>query len=188
MRIISGTAKGTRLAVPKNRSVRPTLDRVREALFSILGPAVQGSVFLDLFAGTGANGIEAISRGATHCDFVESDSCSREVIRENLKKTGFLDSACILSGTLPSDPKLLVNLCDPYDFIFADPPRSMSQTAELFSVIGDQNLLKTDGIFILERPTQVKSVGPYAGFSLIRSSKYGNTTLAFYRQTDAPTE
>ena len=93
MRVIAGEAKGHRLLTPKGSHVRPTLDRVRESLFSILGPYLEDAQFLDLFAGTGANGIEALSRGAASCTFVDADPRSLQMTRRNLEMTHLIGSA-----------------------------------------------------------------------------------------------
>lgn len=186
MRIIAGKAKGTRLVPPRDKSVRPTLDRVREALFSILGSDIEGALFLDLFAGTGANGIEALSRGAAHCDFVDSDSRSLELIRENLKKTGFVDSAGVFQADIPDGSVSLRSLRAPYDIIFADPPRDFCRETELFTMIHDLKLLKADGKFVLECPSKSKRDVSYYRFSTIRSAKYGDTTLAFFELSTHP--
>lgn len=180
MRIIAGKAKGTRLAPPRDKSVRPTLDRVREALFSILGPDIDGALFLDIFAGTGANGIEALSRGAAHCDFVDTDLRSLELIRENLKKTGFIESAGVFQADIPDRSSSLKSPWAPYDIIFADPPRDFCRQTELFAMIHDLKLLKADGKFVIECPTKSKLDASDDGFSTIRSAKYGDTTLVFF--------
>ena len=121
MRIIAGSAGGTRLAsVP--RGVRPTSDRVRESLFNSLGQFFEGGRVLDLYAGTGALGIEALSRGCGHAVFVERDRAARALILENLRRTGFADRAEVLGGEVEAVVGQLVTRRDRFDLIFADPP------------------------------------------------------------------
>ena len=101
MRVIAGTARGMRLAAPAGLRVRPTSDRVRESLFNIIAPRIEGARFLDLFAGTGANGIEALSRGAAFCSFVDQDARSLAVVRGNLEVTRLIARAQLHRCKLP---------------------------------------------------------------------------------------
>ena len=121
MRVIAGSAGGTRLA-PVPRGVRPTSDRVRESLFNSLGQFFEGGGVLDLYAGTGALGIEALSRGSGYAVFVERDRGARAVIHENLRRTGFADRAEVLGGEVEAMLGRLVGRGDRFDLIFADPP------------------------------------------------------------------
>jgi pantetheine-phosphate adenylyltransferase/16S rRNA (guanine(966)-N(2))-methyltransferase RsmD len=121
MRVIAGTARGTRLA-PVPRGVRPTSDRVRESLFNSLGQFFEGGRVLDLYAGTGALGIEALSRGYGQAVFVERDRRARGVIRENLRRTGFAERAEVFGGEVEAVVGSLVGRGNRFDLIFADPP------------------------------------------------------------------
>jgi pantetheine-phosphate adenylyltransferase/16S rRNA (guanine(966)-N(2))-methyltransferase RsmD len=121
LRIIAGSAGGTRLA-PVPKGVRPTSDRVRESLFNALGQFFRGGRVLDLFAGTGALGIEALSRGSELAVFVERDRAARAVIRENLRRTGFAERAEVLGGEVEIVLGRLVGRGERFDLIFADPP------------------------------------------------------------------
>ena len=121
MRVIAGSAGGTRLA-PVPRGVRPTSDRVRESLFNSLGQFFEGGGVLDLYAGTGALAIEALSRGSGYAVFVERDRGARAVIHENLRRTGFADRAEVLGGEVEAVLGRLVGRGDRFDLIFADPP------------------------------------------------------------------
>jgi 16S rRNA (guanine(966)-N(2))-methyltransferase RsmD len=180
MRIISGSAKGTRLASPPDRRIRPTLDRVREACFSIIGPQIPGSRFLDLFAGTGANGLEALSRGAAWADFVESDPRARTIIEDNVSRTRFNDRAEVLGLSLPSEIDRLAGR-PPYDFVYADPPHAFRDYASLLEAVGCAGLLTETGVLILEHATRTTVpdvIGPY---QRVRDAVYGETTLTFFR-------
>jgi 16S rRNA (guanine966-N2)-methyltransferase len=178
MRVIAGSAGGVRLAVPK-RGVRPTMDRVKAAIFSSLGEAIIGARVLDLFAGSGALGIEALSRGAASAIFVETDRQSAEAIEKNLAKTN-------LKGRLrqqdvfdflgqPSNP-------EKFQIIFADPPyekaRDKSHTEKLLNNQSLSQLLEPNGIFVLEkRPTDTLPQTKF--WRVIRQQTYGATEVLF---------
>ena len=182
MRVIAGRAGGVRLVSPKS-GVRPTMDRVKAAIFSSLGEIVIGSRVLDLFAGTGALGIEALSRGAESALFVEQDRQSIVAIEKNLAKAGFRsrvrqqDVFGYLKGG--GDEK--------FQIIFADPPYEKMKSGEQFTerLLGDENLpklLEADGIFVLEkRPSEKFLV--LKMWELIRQKKYGATEVLFLSPT-----
>lgn len=119
MRIISGTAAGRRLRAPKSQLVRPTLDKVKHAIFNSLGESGGRGRVLELFAGTGALGIEALSRGAEWCDFVDVLPASCRAIRENLRAASLKDRARVIQARVPG---VFKRLEDPYDLVLADPP------------------------------------------------------------------
>lgn len=186
MRIIAGSAKGTRLVPPADRSTRPTLDRVREACFSILGPIVSGARFLDLFAGTGANGLEALSRGAAYADFVESGRNARDILGQNIIRTRMADRATVHGFELPDGLRHLCNAA-PYDLVYADPPHAFDAVPALLAVIEDLGILKPDGIVILEHATRTPSPDRVDQLQRVREAAYGETSLSFYhRQGNAP--
>jgi 16S rRNA (guanine966-N2)-methyltransferase len=120
MRVVAGSFKGQRLAAPKRRSTRPTQDRVREALFNLLGP-VRGVAVLDLYAGSGALGIEALSRGARSATFVDTDPAAARVIRENLARLGIEDAAVARAG-VPGFLRAAARRGERWDLAFCDPP------------------------------------------------------------------
>lgn len=179
MRIIAGSAGGIQLQVPK-RGVRPTMDRVKAAIFSSLGGAVNGAHVLDLFAGTGALGIEALSRGASSVLFVEEDPAAISVIEKNLTKTRLTgrireqDVFTFLNqGT--SDEK--------FSIIFADPPYETMPAGERFTdkLLAHERLpglLDTDGVFVLEkRPAELLPDSPF--WRAMRRKSYGATEVIF---------
>lgn len=180
MRIIAGEARGVRLATPAGRDVRPTLDRVREAFFSMVGPALPGCRFLDLFAGTGANGLEALSRGAAHAGFVESDATARKLIAENVARTKLGDRARVHTLTLPAGLSRLVH-DEPYQFIYADPPHGMTDYAPLLDAIQTHGLLAADGMLVIEHATRTEMPEEIGAFARVRQAKYGATTLSFFQ-------
>lgn len=179
MRIIAGSAKGIRLAPPPDRAIRPTLDRVREAFFSIVGPQLEGSRFLDLFAGTGANGLEALSRGASHADFLEADPKARALIQENAKRTRLADRVTVRPLTLPEGLAQLSRE-DPYDFIYADPPHQFSDYESLFTSIDEAKLDNPGAIVVLEHPTRTPIPDTLGRFTRTRTATYGETSLSFF--------
>ncbi|MBN2310260.1 MAG: 16S rRNA (guanine(966)-N(2))-methyltransferase RsmD [Candidatus Hydrogenedentes bacterium] len=179
MRVIAGKAKGIRLESPKGRGVRPTLDRVRESLFSILGPRLADARFLDLFAGTGANGIEALSRGAVHATFVDNDRRSQELVRRNLGRAGLSDSADCRCLRLPNALASL-SPCEPYDIIFADPPYAFEEFDALLGALQEGRLLAEDGIVVVEHARGAAVPEQTAGLCRQREAVYGDTRLSFF--------
>ena len=177
MRVIAGSAGGIRLAVPK-RGVRPTMDRVKAAIFSSLGDAVIGARVLDLFAGSGGLGIEALSRGASSAVFVENDRQSAKAIDANLAKTK-------LNGRVRHrdvfDFLRLASGAEKFQIIFADPPYEKTEAGESFTEKLLTNkalpqLLETDGIFVLEkRPDEV--LPEMKLWHMVRRKRYGATEV-----------
>jgi len=180
VRVIAGIARGTRLVAPKGLDVRPTLDRVREALFGILAPRLEGARFLDLFAGTGANGVEALSRGAAAAVFADSDDRSLEAIRRNLEATRLAARARVVLLALPKGLSTLAAREQPFDIVFADPPYDFSQYADLLGGIRAESLLAADGILVVEHATRVDLGADWGGFARGRCRAYGDTALSFF--------
>jgi 16S rRNA (guanine966-N2)-methyltransferase len=183
MRIIAGSAGGVRLAVPKH-GVRPTMDRVKAAIFSSLGEAIIGARVLDLFAGSGALGIEALSRGASSATFVENDRRSAEAIEKNLAKTN-------LGGRVRHqdvfDFLSRRSSADKFQIIFADPPYEKSHQGQTHTETLLNNeilpqLLELNGIFVLEkRPSE--TISELKLWRVIRQKTYGATEVLFLHQS-----
>ena len=188
MRVVGGTAGGIPLQVPKT-DLRPTMDVVKNAIFNSLLDCVPGARVLDLFAGTGGLGIEALSRGATACVFVESDRRACDSIRRNLEKTkltgGEISSADVMRWLDRSAPVAA------FDLIFADPPYSKKDgdrdfAVELLASPALRRALAPGGIFILEHlPDQPLPLG--TDWECIRDKRYGATAVAFLRATEPNT-
>jgi 16S rRNA (guanine(966)-N(2))-methyltransferase RsmD len=182
MRVIGGTARGRRLAAFAGREIRPTPDRVREALFSILysrkGPLVDGKV-LDLFAGCGALGIEALSRGASHAWFVDNSRDAVGTIRDNLARCGFSDRATVILRDVREALSTMIG-AGPFDVIFADPPYGRDHAAGLLAGIDRHRPLGMNGLVCLE--TAVSDPTPPRVGALLHSDqrRYGLTMLHFY--------
>ncbi|MHB0975896.1 MAG: 16S rRNA (guanine(966)-N(2))-methyltransferase RsmD [Candidatus Aquicultorales bacterium] len=185
MRIIAGSAKGRKLKTPKTSAIRPTSDRVREALFNIIGAAVVDARVLDLFAGTGALGIEALSRGAREAVFVDEDRSAVKLIADNLELAGFAGRATVVRERVESFLERQGGLTSPFNLIFLDPPYRMSVTA-LSNICGKaaSGFLEAGGLMIFEH--DAKTADPeVTGVILISSKRYGDTAVAIYRKEDA---
>lgn len=181
MRVIAGSHKGRRLLGPRGPGLRPTPDRVKEALFSILGDRVRDAHVLDLYAGTGAIGIEALSRGARRVTFVEAHPASLRVLRDNLTRCG-LDSAAEVH---PDEAEAFLQRrrpdSAPYDVIFADPPYRMDAApllAWLDAVAGPHTLA------IIEHGTKTPPPAEAGRWARLRQYRYGDTSLSLYAPAD----
>jgi 16S rRNA (guanine966-N2)-methyltransferase len=199
MRVIAGSAGGIRLAVPK-RGVRPTMDRVKAAIFSSLGNAVIGARVLDLFAGSGGLGIEALSRGASSAVFVENDRQSAEAIDANLAKTKLIgrirhqdvfDFLRYAAGVEAAVPAAQQQIIEKFTIIFADPPYENTEAGESFTqkLLTNEalpQLLETDAIFVLEkRPGEV--LPEMKLWHVVRQKRYGATEVLFLSKSGART-
>lgn len=173
MRVVAGQARGRRLRSPEGEATRPTSDRVREAVFNALFSlgAVQDARVVDLYAGSGALGIEALSRGAAHAWFVESDRSAVAVIAENLDTLGFRGSATVVPQPVES---ALGGLPDELDLVLVDPPYAFDGWVELLASIGPS--LAVDAVVVVEsdRPVDLP-----AGWEKMRERTYGGTVIAF---------
>lgn len=183
MRITGGRLKGRVLATPRGMKTRPTPDRVREALFSILGD-VSGSVVLDLYAGTGALGIEALSRAASHVTFVESARSALEVLRENLASVALADCATVLSMRVSQAARRLTAQLDEggprFDLVFADPPYEALNEAEVARDISALTPLFTRDARLALEHASLQAPPVISGLHLEQTRKYGDTALSFY--------
>ena len=178
MRIIAGSAKGHPLKVPREVS-RPTTDRVRESVFGILTAVIPKARVLDLYAGSGALGIEALSRGGASCDFVEQNRGACRIIAENLEKTGCEGGRVIQRevGAFLSSERTS------YDLIFADPPYAdgLSDPAgDLIGIEGWEQWLSKDGFLILEREAAGELPNPKE-LALVQSKDYGRSRITIYQ-------
>jgi len=191
VRVIAGSARGRRLksgSAPRNRGagLRPTADRVRESLFSILeagrlgaGP-LSGSAFLDLYAGTGSVGIEALSRGAARATFVESDRARCRLIAENLALTGLAAAAAVVCAPVARALPTLERRGSRCGFIFIDPPYEGGLAADTLNMIGRTGLLVAGGVVVVEHSRRAALPEAAGGLSRIRRESYGDTVLSFY--------
>ena len=180
IRVIAGTARGIRLEAGAGKRVRPTLDRVREAAFSILMPRLDGCRFADLFAGSGANGIEALSRGAAHCAFVDNYRDSLDMIERNLAKARLDASAACYRLALPQGMAQLRDREPPFDLIYADPPFDFENYEELMTHLAEHALLAPQGTAIIEHATDCPMIETAGDLTRTRQCTYGTVTLSFF--------
>jgi 16S rRNA (guanine966-N2)-methyltransferase len=177
MRIIAGQLKGRRLKTPKWTGLRPTSDKLRETLFNVLGAHVQGARVLDSFAGTGAVGIEALSRGAAHVTFVERDRRALALIDDNLQHCGLKEGYAIIRVDFAGAGPRLAGT--PFDIIFLDPPYGDAEMASALTVASG---LATAGTrVIIEHAKRDVAPTEVGGLELIRRLTSGDSALAFYR-------
>lgn len=182
MRIIAGCAKKHLLKVPPGWKGRPTADKVKEALFSILGDSVPDSVFLDLFAGTGSVGIEALSRGAQSAIFIEKDSRAVKGIIHNLKATKLDANSKVLGTDIIKALKLLPQ--GMFDIIFLDPPYSEGFELQIITMVIELQLPSKKGIIIAESSKREELPAEILGYTLYKQQRYGDTKLSFYLKSN----
>lgn len=180
LRIISGTARGVSLKTSKVSFLRPTTDRVRSAIFSILESkqVLLGAQVLDLYAGTGSLGIESLSRGAKFSYFVEKDRKLSELVKDNASKAGFEDSTTVINSPVDS---ALDSLKDPFDLIFVDPPyQIVDQIAGNVAKIIERNLLSHNGSIVIEHSTKSELNITQNMLNQTMERQYGDTTISIY--------
>ena len=180
LRVISGIARGKRLKVPEGK-IRPLSERAREALFNILAPRTSGCDFLDLFAGSGAVGIEALSRGARLAVFVEIDKKSVSVIWENLENTGFSGQAEVYALPVEAALKILNKNSAKFDIIFLGAPYGSPSLIEAMKFLGGYSLLKDSSVVIAEYRFKHDIAETFGVLNIFRKERYGDTVFSFYK-------
>ncbi len=178
MRIIAGVKRGTKLLPPYNNNVRPTADRVKEAIFGRLQFEIQDAVVLDLFAGSGALGLEAVSRGAAEAFLVDSDSRAIDVIEQNVRKTGFENSVKIIKKDYADAIKEFKNKLK-FDIVLIDPPYSSGFYQSAVELIAESGILQDGGIVVLESAMAMESA--YGGMDIEKTKKYGKTYVTYLK-------
>ncbi len=177
MRITGGEARGVRLYAPTSVRVRPTSDRVRGALFQLLGNAVSDAHVLDLYAGTGALGIEALSRGAAAADFVEQNARLCETVESNLEHTGFTHRAKVhrmrVEQALPA-------LEGPYQLVLADPPYDLANMNQMIELLSRPGLVDAAGLVVIEHSKRVTVPDACGALQRRDQRRYGDTELSIY--------
>lgn len=177
MRVITGSARGKRLIAPQGNDVRPTSDKVKEALFSALQFDIEGRRILDLFAGSGQLGIEALSRGAQTATFVDSSNSSIKIIKQNIENTGFSDISKVYSMDYNS---FCAMSHDIFDIVFLDPPYKEGLLIPAIKSV--LPLMSEYGIIVCEYPPQVEIPEEIGGFSILRTYRYGKINVTIYRK------
>ena len=179
MRVITGTARGVQLKTPDGMTTRPTADRVKEALFSIIQFEIPGARVLDLFGGTGQLGIEALSRGAKSAVFVDAGEPACKLIRENLKRTRLEQQGSVVR----SDYLQYLNRCrEQFDIILLDPPYAEVFLENALKCITEIDILQSGGIIVAERPWGKELPWNFEGFTRSKDYNYGKTLLTIYRK------
>jgi len=183
MRIIAGQWKGRRLSAPKGKVTRPTPDRVREALFSILGARIEDASVLDLFAGTGCLGLEALSRGAKHSHFVEKDRRVFGILQENLQ---IADSARVSSMNSPAQRALRVFKKQErsFDLAFLDPPYDHGLLEPTFHNLLELGLVRPSGTVVCEHYSKTEPPSPIESWSLVSTRVFGDVGVSFFEFRD----
>ncbi|WP_342525924.1 16S rRNA (guanine(966)-N(2))-methyltransferase RsmD [Chryseomicrobium sp. FSL W7-1435] len=183
MRIVSGTRKSIPLKALPGEATRPTTDKVKESLFNILGPYFDGEHVLDLFAGSGGLGLEALSRGASHALFVEKNGKAVQVIKENIDKTRFSDQAELYKIDAKYAIERMVQEQKSFDLVFFDPPYAQVQLYGLANALFEKGLIAKDGIVVCEhdRKQDIEHLIPLA--TCYRKEVYGSLAISFFEQT-----
>ena len=177
MRVIAGELKGLRLTAPDWPGLRPTSDRLRETLFNVLAPRIAGARFLDGYAGTGAVGIEALSRGAEHVTFVEQDRRAQSLIETNLAHCGVEDRYAIIRAGFKGAAERLDGA---FDILFLDPPYGAAELAEALAAAGP--LVAGEALLIVEHATRDAAPDTIGGLGRTRQLVQGDSTLSFFRR------
>ncbi len=181
MRIISGLSRGRKLTQIQGRNIRPTSDRVRESLFNIIGPSIRGKRVLDLFAGTGAFGLEALSRGADSAVFVDAAPASCEAIKKNIELCRMADQATLICHDLVNHP--LPPSMGSFDLIFMDPPYNKGYPEKVLEKEGFTDLLTPDTLLIVEQAFKETLTNPLNRLDIYRQKKYSKTLVSFLRKS-----
>lgn len=184
MRIITGTAKGCKLKTPKGWTTRPTTDRVKESLFGILGVRVVDAAILDLFAGTGNLGLEALSRGAASAVFIDQSIQSIQVIKDNAAHTKLEDRAKIVKAEAFNALQRFSQQKEQFDIIFCDPPYRKGLAQKALELAGSLELVKQGGLVIVEQAKDEPVLDGDHLFQLIRSERYGETVIHIFERAD----
>ena len=179
MRVITGRARGVTLKTPEGLQTRPTTDRVKEALFSVIHFDIPGAHVLDLFGGTGQLGIEALSRGAKRAVFVDESDKACKLINENLRRTRLEQEGTVVRG----DYLAYLGRCrEKFNIIFLDPPYAEVFLENALKKITEIDILESGGIIVAERPVGKDLPWDFTGYSRSKDYKYGNTLLTLYRK------
>lgn len=179
IRVIAGSAKGRRLKGPKEREFRPTTGRVKEFIYSYLGPDIENSTILDLFSGSGSLGIEALSRGASHVTFIERDRIHGRIIEQNIQVCGFQNQARLIIGDVFQSIQKLFESKRHFDFVLADPPFRSSLHGRILDTISRYPLLGEKAELLIEHEQHDSAIVP-ENINLLRVRQFGNCHISIY--------
>lgn len=188
MRIISGTKKGLPLKAVPGKDTRPTTDKVKESIFNMIGPYFEGGAGLDLFAGSGGLGIEALSRGFDSMIFVDRDMKAIQTVKDNLRATDFISQSEVYRNEAERALKAIVKRQIAFEGIFLDPPYKKQKLESLLLFIGENQLLVPEGFVMCEHSSDVhlpEEVGP---FKCVRAETYGIISISIFRWADSREE
>ncbi|MEW6211484.1 MAG: 16S rRNA (guanine(966)-N(2))-methyltransferase RsmD [Acidobacteriota bacterium] len=183
LRVIAGKYKGRRLRAPSGLDVRPTSDQLRETLFNIISSRIEGSLFLDICAGSGAVGIEALSRGAESATFIEVGRRACFALEENLRSLGISDQAEIINRDAAAALKKLASTNRQFDLVFFDPPYASPLYSKVMAMLASLDLIAPDGIAVVEHRAKsaIEDCGELIAY---RQVKQGESALTFFRRSD----
>lgn len=180
MRIISGKARGKILKTPENDNIRPTLDRVKENLYNIIGFSIRNAVVLDLFSGTGAIGIEALSRGAKQVYFVDKDKKSYELTKFNVQSAKLEENAVILNKDAENALLEFESKALKFDIIFLDPPYNKGIVQKILQQLEKYNIMQSEGVIIVETDREEETPEKIGKFFKQKEKSYSSTKITFY--------
>lgn len=181
MRVISGKARGIGLETNEGLDTRPTTDRVKENIFNIINWNIHGERVLDLFSGSGALGIEALSRGAIECTFIEMAQSAVNIINRNLSKTNLVEAARVIKGSVESSLDLIDGT---FGIVFMDPPYNKGLILPVVEKINKKGLLDEEGIIVIEHDSSDILDDELFDFERYKMKKYGRTCVSFFRRKD----
>lgn len=181
MRVIAGQAKGRFLKPVPGTHTRPTTDKVKESIFNMIYPYINGGDVLDLFAGTGGLGIEALSRGMEHAIFIDRNRKSIEVIKQNLETTGFSSQAEVYLNEAERALKVLYKREVHFDMVFLDPPYKLNMIEKLLHTFYEYTLINSNGIIVTEHDSKVELAERIDHFRVIKKAIYGNTGITIFQ-------
>jgi 16S rRNA (guanine966-N2)-methyltransferase len=183
VRVVSGTCKGRPLKAVPGNTTRPTTDKVKEALFNMIGPYFDGGIGLDLFAGSGGLGLEALSRGLERVIFIDRESKAIQVINENIRACKFEEQTEVYRNDAERALKALIKREITFDYIFLDPPYKKQQLVSLMEKMDQQNVVKTNGIIVCEHSFDVELPQLVGQLTQIKHEKYGMIAVTIYSRT-----
>ncbi|MEH7106884.1 16S rRNA (guanine(966)-N(2))-methyltransferase RsmD [Bacillus sp. JJ1764] len=183
MRVVSGICKGRPLKAVPGNTTRPTTDKVKEAVFNMIGPYFDGGIGLDLFAGSGGLGLEGLSRGLDKVIFVDREPKAIQVIHENIKSCRMEEKTEVYRNDADRALKALIKREIQFDMIFLDPPYKKQQLVSLMEKMSQQDLLKWNGLVVCEHSFDVSLPQKVGGFSQVKHENYGIISITIYQKS-----
>jgi len=181
LRVVAGTAKGRTLKAVPGMNTRPTTDKVKEAIFSMIGPFFDGGFALDLFAGTGGLGIEALSRGVDKAIFIDMERQSIDTVKHNVQAAGVEKQAEIYRNEASRALKVLAKRAEPFTLIFLDPPYRMKTMDALMQEFADKGLIVDRGVVVIEHDADHVYPEEIQDYEQLRYARYGDIAVTIYR-------